>query len=1409
MKSVVARFTEVKKDVSNLDSDIDLEGFDINKVDTALKSVGIQLKDEIGQIRDLDSVFLELSEKWNTLDRNTQRYIATIAAGSRQQSRFIALMENYERTIELIEIANNSAGRSGKQFEKYAGSVENKINRLKNTWEQFKLNLIDEKTYKKGIDFVNNFLNRFTKIDKIDLGAIAAWGIIVGKTFFSNMLKAAKDASNLVQTYFEKIGKDKRTRIQIQTNINDIEEKLKSLDTTIEKLKDEKSAILINIGNASSGFADFETIEEKLNQLNLTLDKTKSEFTFLDLSTDEWKNSLKQATQETGMSEAVFNQLSSVIDRESEELRENTNNLRANNQERERQNQLLAQEQASFKAKTRNQLIGNTLASSATTIATSAITGTMTAEETTRTVGLSVLSTGLSALFSGGGPWAAAIAIIGALTTTVLPKLVTAIKENIDKWKEDHDAVYAAQKAHERAAEEAEKLAKEYDEVNQRYNKVAEQYTNIEKNVKAYKELNEKVILTEEDQEEYNKVVNDLKEQLPELKVYYDSQGNAIKIINSSLEEQLKIQKELYIVEKERNLIAQNNSIVGSIKDNQSTIDWLDKKKDNTRENLKQIDLSKPGAGFTGMTWSFENGQDIYEGFKELAILNEEAGQTQDAYLANIQQGLNTLGGDFLTRLHENYSQLVGTTFDFNKGGWSEVLSTVFSPNSRENDQYKEQFIQAFDKTIDDIVNDTLTEDEKRQYDEAVKAVEQGVTDLISSAPEELDVYLRKTTKNLKSENQELILNIIKNSLDMGDLKQKLLEAKSKDNFNSETFYKEYFSNLTIGDTNLSQIANSLNEMTHKEQKLVEEYYNRMSTMTKEERDKFVKDFKGTPIADLIKNQNEEIEKQIEKETTDGMYNYSSKEREGTSITYNSKLKDEFQKGKLAEETISNFYEKLNNISSTKGIEAARSFYMSYTGFLSNKKMKKIFENDQLFNYFLDFDWEKINPININSTLSNIGRQLFEDGLVKSAEEGTELAQEWLNKNKISLGLHTELKDANDVNVTAEYANEITENLQNYIDGLNPLFKVKGDVILEQKDVKQLTDTFDKMKKDLEHEGLDLDIDIGEYITEKDGKQVISEKDKEKLIQDIKDAIGDYSDLINQYNELNAKKEEDLTAEDKELLKALEKKINLFKYADELIDYLIDKAQEEYDPFSNIASSLLSIEGNYKNAAKEIKDNGILSVDTVDSFNSSLGSLNKELKDVGINGFNFNKIFSSGANGFLLNEQEFINEIQTIISQLKGSDLWKDISETTKNTLELLPKKIEEIKLELLKEEWEKYTKAAEDAAEAIKKAKEEQEEFVKSMGSLVSNYKSAASEMIKNGKITSSTYSTLAEDLKKINERYNLNLKIGDYVDESGGFNWIKYEADITTFIQKLKEEGVEADYLTQVLTNLRFLSL
>lgn len=83
MKSIIGRFGELKKNVAGTPLS-EFEDLDLNKVDTALKSVGVSLKTADGQFRDLDDVLLELSSKWDSLSRNEQRYVATIAAGSRR-----------------------------------------------------------------------------------------------------------------------------------------------------------------------------------------------------------------------------------------------------------------------------------------------------------------------------------------------------------------------------------------------------------------------------------------------------------------------------------------------------------------------------------------------------------------------------------------------------------------------------------------------------------------------------------------------------------------------------------------------------------------------------------------------------------------------------------------------------------------------------------------------------------------------------------------------------------------------------------------------------------------------------------------------------------------------------------------------------------------------------------------------------------------------------------------------------------------------------------------------------------------------------------------------------------------------------------------------------------------------------
>ena len=162
MKTIIARFTEVKKLFSEgqlYGTDSEGQEISINKIDTALQTVGISLKDFLTGARGLDDILLELASKWDSLDIATQRYIATTAAGSRQQSRFLAMMSNYERTMELVEAANNSAGASQEQYEKTMDSLSAKLNNLANAWNEFTMGIANNQVIKTFIDLLTQLIN--------------------------------------------------------------------------------------------------------------------------------------------------------------------------------------------------------------------------------------------------------------------------------------------------------------------------------------------------------------------------------------------------------------------------------------------------------------------------------------------------------------------------------------------------------------------------------------------------------------------------------------------------------------------------------------------------------------------------------------------------------------------------------------------------------------------------------------------------------------------------------------------------------------------------------------------------------------------------------------------------------------------------------------------------------------------------------------------------------------------------------------------------------------------------------------------------------------------------------------------------------------------------------------------------
>lgn len=125
LKTIIARMRELSDYGETLGGDTD-----INNVESQLAYVGIALRDNNGELRSTEEVLDQLGRKWDTLNSNQQAAVAKALAGTRQQSRLIAMMSDYERVIELQQTAERSSGATLSQMETYLEGMNAALNRV-------------------------------------------------------------------------------------------------------------------------------------------------------------------------------------------------------------------------------------------------------------------------------------------------------------------------------------------------------------------------------------------------------------------------------------------------------------------------------------------------------------------------------------------------------------------------------------------------------------------------------------------------------------------------------------------------------------------------------------------------------------------------------------------------------------------------------------------------------------------------------------------------------------------------------------------------------------------------------------------------------------------------------------------------------------------------------------------------------------------------------------------------------------------------------------------------------------------------------------------------------------------------------------------------------------------------------
>lgn len=111
------------------------DGTTLNKYSEALMKVGISIKNQNGELKDMDQVLNEMGSKWKTLSKDQQVALAQTVAGVRQYNQLVSLMDSWDFMEENLDTAYNAEGTLNEQAEIYAESWEAASKRVKASLE--------------------------------------------------------------------------------------------------------------------------------------------------------------------------------------------------------------------------------------------------------------------------------------------------------------------------------------------------------------------------------------------------------------------------------------------------------------------------------------------------------------------------------------------------------------------------------------------------------------------------------------------------------------------------------------------------------------------------------------------------------------------------------------------------------------------------------------------------------------------------------------------------------------------------------------------------------------------------------------------------------------------------------------------------------------------------------------------------------------------------------------------------------------------------------------------------------------------------------------------------------------------------------------------------------------------------
>ena len=205
-ETIGTSFSSMMSRFSNMTlTGFDDEGNSVNNVIKALKEVNIEVKDTNGW-KSYSQILSEVGGVWKDLKKDVEaggeaasiaqdkmNLIATQLAGTRQKNAFVGLMDNFDRYLELIEVADGATGTTLESYDIYLNSTEAAINSFKASWESLKLSFSESEFLDNVISSAGKLMDIIAKSPTLSLSAVM--GIASLTKGISSLANACKQAA--------------------------------------------------------------------------------------------------------------------------------------------------------------------------------------------------------------------------------------------------------------------------------------------------------------------------------------------------------------------------------------------------------------------------------------------------------------------------------------------------------------------------------------------------------------------------------------------------------------------------------------------------------------------------------------------------------------------------------------------------------------------------------------------------------------------------------------------------------------------------------------------------------------------------------------------------------------------------------------------------------------------------------------------------------------------------------------------------------------------------------------------------------------------------------------------------------------------------------------------------------------